>query len=208
MKKKVLFSTLIIIIISGILIYINWSFTPLPKGKRNISTSNVRMVAKLEDVNNRTPIVKTYTKVQFDQFDEKEISNIKEIVSGNIEGDVPTLKIENGVGVVGISFEKMENTIEEEASTKLIPDKIPKIKMSVLETLYSEEEPIEISDSLIEGEEEGIYFYEIERYLDNEEIYFDEKENFYMESMYIEIHYKIADENYVSIFAINTLGDR
>lgn len=89
--KKILLSIfIIVIIISAVLIYINWSLKPIPGEKRNISTSNVRMLVNMED--ERTPIIRTYSKKEFDNFDENEINKIKNIVNGNIEGDVPLLK--------------------------------------------------------------------------------------------------------------------
>lgn len=209
MKKKLLLLILIIVvIILTVILYINWSLKPLPEERRNMSTSNIRMLVNMEDVDDRTPIVRTYIKEEFDNFDENELNKKKEIVNGNIEGDIPALKIENGIGVIKISFEKTENGTEGETVAKVIPENIPEIKISVLETLYSEEEPKEISNSLIESEEGGIYSYEIKGYLNNERVISDEKEDFFIESMYIEIYYKVDDEDYVSIFAINTVQDK
>lgn len=204
MKKKILFSILtIFVIILGIFTYINYSLKPLPENKRNISTSDVNVTVKLKDAVNRTPIIRTYTKEEFKKMDENEIARIKEIVNGNIEGDVPALKIENGKGSIEISFEKIEN----KTTVKVIPENIPEIKISVLETLYSKDEPKEIIDSLTETEE-GKYLYEIKKYLNVEETYLDENVEFNMESMYIEIYYEIDNEEYVSIFAINTIQDK
>ncbi len=126
------------------------------------------------------------------------------MVSGNIEGDVPALKIENGTGILKISFEKIEKNGEEIKAVKAIPDDVPKIKISALETLYSREEPKEINDSLIESEE-GIYLYEVKRYLNQDRIYHDKDDEFFMEGIFIEVNYEINREKYVSFFAINTL---
>lgn len=204
MKKKILFSILMVfLIISGVFIYINMKFKPLSEDKRNISTSDVKMVVGLKDVANRTPIIRTYTKEEFDKMDANKIERIKEIVNGNVEGDVPALKIENGKGPIEISFEK----IEDKTAIKLIPDNIPEIKISVLETLYSKEEPKEIIDSLGETQE-GKYLYEIKKYLNTKDTLLDENLEFNMESMYIEVYYEIGNEKYVSIFAINTVQDK
>lgn len=205
--KKILLAILIIvIIISVVLIYINRLYTPLPEEKRNISVSNVRMLVNMED--ERTPIIRTYTKEEFDNFDENEINKIKGIVSGNIEGDVPALKIENGRGILEFSFEQIEKNNDFEVKSKIIPEDIPKIKISALETLYSKEEPKEINGSLIESEKEEIYLYEIKRYFDKSDLYYDENDDFFMESMFIEINYEIGKESYISIFAINTIKDK
>lgn len=156
----------------------------------------------------RAPIIRTYSKKEFDNFDENEINKIKDIVNGNIEGDVPLLKIENGRGILEISFEMIEKSNDFKVTAKIIPKDIPKIKISVLETLYSKEEAKEINDSLIKGEKEGIYLYEIKKYFNQGEIYHNENDGFFMESMFIEINYEIDKESYISIFAINTMGDK
>lgn len=205
--KKILFSILIIgIIISAVLIYIDWSLKPLPEEKRNISTSNVRMLINMEDTNWRTPIIRTFTKEEFDSFDENQIHKIKGIVNGNVEGDLPAFKIENGMGILEVSFEKTDKNNDFEVIAKIIPDKLPKIKISALESLYSKEEPKEINGSFTESEEmEGIYLYEIKKYSNKDEIYHSETDDFFMESMFIEINYEVNKESYVSVFAINTI---
>jgi len=205
--KKILFSILSIgIIITGVLIYINWSFKPLPEEKRNMSTSNVRMLVNMEDIDWRTPIIRTYTKEEFDSFDENEMNKVKGIVSGNVEGDVPILKIENGIGMVEVSFEKIDKGDGFEVIGKIIPDDFPKIKISALDTLYSKEEPKIINDVMAKRKETGAtYRYEIKRYFKEGEIYHNENDELFMESMFIEINYEINKESYVSIFAINTI---
>lgn len=203
--KKVLFSILIVfLLIVGVSLYINWATTPLPEDKRNISNTDVKMLIDIPDVADRTPIIRTYTKEEFDNFNEKEREKIRDMVSGSIEGDVPALKIENGTGILKISFEKIEKNGEERKAVKAIPDDVPKIKISALETLYSREEPKEINDSLIESEE-GIYLYEVKRYLNQDRIYHDKDDEFFMEGIFIEVNYEINREKYVSFFAINTL---
>lgn len=199
MIKKVLLSILIfVVLISAVLIYTNGLLTPLPEDKRNVSTSDVKILVNIGD--SRTAIIRTYTKEEFDKFDEKKINKIKGIVNGNIEGDIPALRIADGVGTLELSFEGIN---EAEISTKIVPDSIPKIKISV--PYYKDESKI-ISDSLIESKEtEGIYLYEIKRYLNQDDTYYDESDEFFMESMFIEINYEIDKENYVSIFAINTI---
>lgn len=199
-KKKIVLTILIVfIIISVALILTNGLWKPLPEEKRNLSTSNIKMLVNVES--NRTAIIRTYTKEEFDKFDENKINKIKEIVDGNIEGDVPDLKIVNGMGILEISFENSNKA----GISKIIPDDIPKIKISVAQTLYSKEESKEIIDSLVESKEkEGIYSYEIERYINTDETYYGENDDYFMESIFIEINYEINKQSYVSIFAINT----
>jgi len=76
--KKILLSMMtIIIIISAGFIFINGLFKPLPEEKRNLSTSNIKMLVNVES--NRIAIVRTYTKEEFDKFDENKINLCIEI---------------------------------------------------------------------------------------------------------------------------------
>lgn len=202
MKKKVLISILVIIlIISAVIIYTNRLWKPLPEDKRNISTSNVQMLVNIED--ERTPIIRTYTKEEFNKFDEDEINKIKETVNGNIEGDIPQLIIEDGIGTFEISFIKIDKNDASVVTAKIRPDNIPKIRMLVLQTIYSKEKPKEVNDSLIESEG-GIYSCKVKKYLNKEELSFVEEDEPYRQSMFIEVDYEINNEEYISIFAINT----
>ncbi|GEM_PF-1230793 len=201
--KKVLFSILMVfLLIAGALLYISWATIPLSENKRNISNTDVKMLIDIPDVADRTPIIRTYTKKEFDNFNENELKKIKDTVSGNIEGDVPALKIKNRAEILKISFEKNEKG-GEEIDAKIIPDNIPKIKIFALETLYSSGESKEINDLLTESEEEGIYLYEIKRYSNQDQIYQDRNDMFFLEAMFIKIDYEVDKESYVSIFAIN-----
>ncbi len=187
----ILFLLLILTVLSGC----------QPEKNRNKSSSDVKIKVDLQDVANRTPIIRTYTKEEYTSFDKKEIDEIKDTINGNIEGDIPALVLENGTGELKISFEKNPSSSSDIVST----DNLAKIKISVLDSIYSEEQVKEINDLLIESEEETIYLYEIKRYLNNKEALYVESEDAFMESMFIEIDYKIDNKNYVSIFAINTI---
>lgn len=206
MKQKIsLFILILLAIGAGIFVYVNRTLQPLPENERNASTSNTTMRVRLKDAANRTPIVRTYTQEEFAKLDAKEMARIKEVVNGNREGDVPALSIENGKGTLEFSFEK---TRQKGADTPVlvVPKEVPEIKISATETLYSKEEPKVITDSL-RASEEGKYVYDIEKYLNTQKVQLDTKEEFYAESMYIEIRYQMDDEGYVSIFAINTVQD-
>lgn len=203
-KKKIILTILIVfIIISVALILTNGLWKPLPEEKRNLSTSNIKMLVNVES--NRTAIIRTYTKEEFDKFDENKINKIKEIVDGNIEGDVPQLLIKDGIGIFEISFAMIDEKDKSVIESKIIPDSIPKIKMVLLETIYSREELKEIQDSLIMNSvNEGVYSYEVKKYFNNEELLSVEDDEPYRLSMFIEISYEINNKGYVSIFAINT----
>ncbi|MFA7533961.1 MAG: hypothetical protein WCY46_06510 [Tissierellaceae bacterium] len=166
------------------------------------------MLVDITDKVNRSPIVRTYTKEEFDKFNENQLRKIRNIVKGNIEGDVPTLKIEDELGTIEISFETIEKNDGFTVTGKTIPDDIPSIKILALPTLYSKEEPKMINGKFIESKTQGVYSCEINRYFDRDEIYHNDNDDFSMESIFVEVSYKINKESYVSIFAINTMGVR
>lgn len=198
----------IIVMISLVVIFTNGLWRPLPEDERNISTSNIQMLVNIDGGRTpdaRTPIVRTYTKEEFDKFNENEINNIKTTVDGNIEGDIPQLLIKDGIGIFEISFTMIDEKDKSVIETKIIPDSIPKIKIALLETIYSREELKEIQDSLIvNSANEGVYSYEVKKYFNNEELLSVEDDEPYRLSMFIEISYEINNKGYVSIFAINT----
>ncbi|MFA5576450.1 MAG: hypothetical protein WC983_04140 [Tissierellaceae bacterium] len=205
-KRKIILTILIIIpFILAKLVHINWSPKPLPEEKRNISTTNIRMLVDITDRASRSPIVRTYTKEEFEKFDEKQLRRIMNLVSGNVEGDAPTLRMEDEIGRIEISFEMIEKNDGFTVTGKIVPDDIPSIRILALSTLYSKEEPKIINGKLIENETQGKYLCEINRYFDIDEIYHSDNDDFTMESMFIEVSYEINNKAYVSIFAINTL---
>ncbi len=204
-RKAILLASIVILFLLVKVIHINWSLKPLPEEKRNITTTNIKMIADISDKVGRSPIIRTYTKEEFDSFSENELKKIRNIVSGNIEGDAPTSEIEDGTGTIEISFEMVEENDNFTVTGKIVPDNIPSIKIWALSTLNSKEEPELISGELIKGKTEGIYLCEINRYFHGNEIYSHENDDFSMESMFIEVNYKISGKDYISIFAINTI---
>ena len=197
-----------LIILIGFYILISHQLKPLPEAKRNISTTNAKMLVEMKDVANRTPIVRTYSKEEFDNFDEKEIKKIRDIVNGNIEGDIPALRLENGTGILSFTFGKKD---EKGVFTKTSPDNIPEIKIFV-SNYASQKGEKEINDLFMETEnEEGVYLYKIKRYFNEfseDEKAFYEDDKFFMEFMNIEISYEIDKEKYVSVFSIHSVEDK
>lgn len=204
-KKTTWFILLAIAVIAAIFLYMQWTLKPLPEAKRNQSTTDITMIVGVRDTADRTPIIRTYTLDEYDAMDSKQIARVREVVNGNIEGDVPAVKLENGRSRIDFSF---ADTSDGRNAVPIIPDTVPDIRITSLETLYSEEEPVELSDTLAEGEKEGSYYYTIQRYQNFEGKSLDGNEEFYVEALYIEIQFVIDGESYVSLFAINTLEAR
>ena len=192
------------IIIIALFIYLDWSFTPLPEEKRNISSSDVKMIVDFPDVDDRIPIIRTYTKEEFTDFDKREIEDIKDTINGNIEGDIPALVLGNGRGEIDISFVNSGNS----ALDNIKPDNIPQIK--ILVSTYSDQRsPKEVEGFLIEDKEnKAMYSYELKRYFTEfteEESTMYESDEFFMEFMNIQVNYEINKQEYVSLFAIHTV---
>ncbi len=203
MKKKTgIFPVLLLLLLVGGFLIIRQSFQPLPEEKRNLSTMDIRMQVDVPDTAGRTPIVRTFTREEFDKKDEKERERLKEVVNGNIEGDVPALVREKGRDFIALYFLKTDTSAPSDGAL-VSPDALPEIRLSVLETLYSREEPKVITDTVTETEE-GKYRYEISGYLDETQ----RPEDSEMEAMYIQVRYQIDGTGYVSVFAINTLESR
>ena len=85
---------------------------------------------------------------------------------------------------------------------KILTDDIPNIR---IETMYGQNEPIIINDTLSVDKEENAYLYEIKSRLNQNKTYHYENDSFIMERFFIEINYKIDETEYVSLTAINTI---
>ena len=109
-KRNVLLLVMVLLtLICGTIIYINSSLTPMPENKRNITATDIKMLMDFPDKANRTPIVRTYAKEEFDNFKVTKVDKLRRLTSGNIEGDIPALVLDDGVGVIRFSFERTDD---------------------------------------------------------------------------------------------------
>ena len=203
-KKGLLFILIPLIVIAGIFVFLQLSTRPLPDEQRNLSTTDITMQVRIDDPTNRTPIVRTYKKEEFDALNDSERARLKDTVNGNVEGDVPAVHLENSTGLMEFAFVRTERPAGDQTPVPLVSENRPELKIAVQETLYSEAELLAIRDFLTETED-GSYRYEIQRYLTPGMIPAEENTEFHTESMYIEVHYQVDGELYVSVFAVNTV---
>ena len=201
-KRNVLLLVMVLLtLICGTIIYINSSLTPMPENKRNITATDISMFMDFPDKANRAPIVRTYTKEEFDSFKVAKMDKLRRLTSGNIEGDIPALVLDDGIGVIRFSFERIDEQ-DIVSRGKIVTDEMPNIR---IETLYSQEEPVVIDDILMASEETGIYLYEVKSRLKQDKTYHHENDSFIMEGLFIKVQYSIDGKEYVSITAINTI---
>ena len=88
------------------------TFRPTPGYLRNTEADGVKIEAKISD-DDRTPIIRTYTKEEFDKFDQCKIDNIEDDVDGRVEGDIPCIDLLKD-NKIYISFYKDGKKIEPE----------------------------------------------------------------------------------------------
>lgn len=115
-----------------------------------------------------------------------------DIINGNIEGDIPAVRIYEDKAIIYINFYKDEEPI--------MPDYLPEIEIEVPQdeastAAYSVENNKIIFDELTE--EDGEYSYKFERYRTQYELYF-------MHYNIVKIRYEIDGEKYISIFGLNS----
>ena len=198
MKKTLIFILIIVIIGLSLVMFVHNLFEP--EKIRNISTTDIQLRVELNDLASREPIIRTFTKDEFMSFSDRKIDKIHDEVRGNIEGDIPQVIIENGLNQLKFIFQKSQG----EDISIIKPDNIPDIELSIIPTIYSDEEPVIFHDLLFEVLNEDIYLYEIGNYLDDKGEYYEGENPSYGEAMFIKIDFRVEGNDYISIFAINT----
>lgn len=192
-KKIFLIISILLIILIGINILINFIFKPTPGHKRNISEADVEIRVDINDKNEtRTPIIRTYKEEDYKKFDEVKIGKIIDIVSGKVEGDIPAIHLKDEKDIIYVSFSKNKQEIT--------PDYVPDIEIEVPKEWastapYNTEENRIIKDKF--KKEDRKYIYKLKRYRYQYEKYF-------MHYNIIRIKYEIDGEKYISILGLNT----
>ena len=208
-KTKIIITSIILIAFAliAVLMRINEQFTPASDGERNRSTTGITMRVHLEDAADRTPVIRTFTRDEYDQLDAGQRNQIKNEIRGSIEGDVPMLDLKNDGCPLEFSFGRLSGEGDGSSTNTLIPEENPSIGIALHETLYSPEVFGTLSGLLTPGEAEGVYYSDICQLVQNEETSLNEGETPYRISMYIEVGYRIEGKDYVSVFAVNAKSD-
>ena len=181
---KILFIILAILILLAMILFAAAQiyFSPTPDFKRNNSIHGDKVNIQVSN-DERKPIVRTFEREKFENLSEKEIMKLRDTIDGRIEGDIPSIHL-NEDNKIYFTFESGGEVYQPE---------IPKIKIFAHASHYKDN-PLE---RVIEGEldrlDDGRYFYETKRYSTQFEKYF-------IEYLRIEIYYTIDGVNYVSTF--------
>lgn len=192
--KNILFVILgFVIVIVGILFFMDIAMQATPESKRNITETDAKIVVNFSDEEEeRNPIIRTYKLEEYNNLDEKKFEKVMDTISGGIEGDIPAVYLKDDNDIIYVTFLKDEKEVE--------VDNIPDIEIEVPEEFadtapYSGENNRIINDKL--EKIDGRYEYKIKRYRTQEEKYF-------IDYNIIKIYYQIDGEQYISIFGLNS----
>ena len=181
---KILFIILAIIFVLAMILFAAAQiyFSPTPESKRNNSVHGVKVNIKVSN-DERKPIVRTFEREEFENLSENKLMKVKDTVGGRIEGDIPSIHL-NEDNKIYFTFEKDGEVYQPE---------IPKIKIFASASHYDDKERQRVIEGELDRLDDGRYFYETKRYRTQFEKYF-------MEYLRIEIYYTIDGVEYVSNF--------
>jgi hypothetical protein len=182
----------IIALLIGTVLVINFITRPTPEHKRNITYTDAKITVEFSDLKEvRKPIIRTYKLEEYNSFDGKDFEKTMSEISGNVEGDIPAVYLKDNNNLIHVKFFKNENRVE--------PDILPDIEIETPEE-YADTAPYNpldskvIKDKLEKTEEE--YSYKLKNYRTQYEKYF-------LYYNIIKIHYKIDGEDYISVLGLN-----
>lgn len=180
MFKKLVFG--IIGMIIAIWAFIILTFRPTPEYLRNTEADGVKIQVQISD-DDRSPIIRTYTKEEFDTFDQTKIDNIEDDVDGRVEGDLPCVHLLKD-NKIYMTFYKNGQKIDPE-------------KTSLKITTYASDYRDPVKERKIEGnlikKNNQTYTYATKRYS-------TQYETIFVEYLQCEVTYTIEGKEYVSIF--------
>lgn len=183
MKSKVakVFAILILLVII-LFVAIQIYFSPTPDFKRNNSIHGDKVNIQVSN-DERKPIVRTFEKEKFENLSEKEIMKLRDTIDGRIEGDIPSIHL-NEDNRIYFTFEK---------DGEVYQPAIPKIKIFASASHYDDREKQRVIEGELDRLDDGRYYFETKRYITQFEKYF-------LEYLRVEIYYTIDSIEYVSTF--------
>ena len=184
MKSKVAKVFAIVIIIAIILfVAVQIYFSPTPGYMRNNSIHGVKVNVQVSN-DERKPIVRTFEREKFENLSENKLMKVRDKVDGRIEGDIPSIHL-NEDKKIYFTFEKDGEVYE--------PEEIPKIKIFASASHYDDKERQRVIEGELDRLDDGRYYFETKRYSTQFEKYF-------LEYLRVEIYYTIDGVDYVSTF--------
>ena len=131
MKSKVAKVFAIVIIIAIILfVAVQIYFSPTPGYMRNNSIHGVKVNVQVSN-DERKPIVRTFEREKFENLSENKLMKVRDKVDGRIEGDIPSIHLNEDKKIYFI-FEKDGEVYE--------PEEIPKIKIFASASHYDDKQ--------------------------------------------------------------------
>ena len=103
-------------------IRLEYAYQPTAYEKRNRTETAARMYVNLQNQTPSDAIVYTYDKQQYDSFSERKREKVFDKVNGNMEGDIPALRFDQGETIVRF-------TLQDGVSYNLIPKENPKLRI-------------------------------------------------------------------------------
>lgn len=183
MKSKVAKVFAIVIIIAIILfVAVQIYFSPTPDFRRNNSIHGDKVNVQVSN-DERKPIVRTFEREKFKNLSENKLMKVKDTVDGRIEGDIPSIHL-NEDNKIYFTFERAGEVYHPE---------IPKIKIFASVSHYDDKEKQRVIEGELDRLDDGRYYFETKRYSTQFEKYF-------LEYLRIEIYYTIDGVDYVSTF--------
>ncbi len=183
MFKKVIIG--IVSLIIGAFLFIQFVTLPTPNFMRNQEKDGIKIQVQISN-DERNPIIKTYTKDEFEKFDQEKIEKINDEVAGRIEGDIPSIHL--------LENDKIYLTFYKDGE-KIEPDDAY-IKITAHASDYRDPTKKRYIEGDLTDNEDKTYSFATKRYSVQYEKYF-------IEYLRFEIAYTIEGKDYISIFATN-----
>lgn len=180
MFKKLVIGLVFFVI--AFFVFIRFAFLPTPEFLRNQEVDGVKIEVQISN-DDRKPIIRTYTKEEFETFDQTKIDNIEDDVDGRVEGDLPCIDLLKD-NKIYISFYK--------DGKKVDPEKTH-IEITAHASDYKDPTKTRHIEGELTEDGENTYSYATKRYGVQFEKYF-------MEYLQFQISYTIEGKDYVSIF--------
>lgn len=160
-------------------IRLEYVYQPTAYEKRNRTETAARMYVNLQNQTPSDAIVYTYDKQQYDSFPERKREKVFDKVNGNMEGDIPALRFDQGETIVRF-------ILQDGVSYNLIPKENPKLRIYQQATDLNEvQEKFFTYESQLLKDEEGYYYdFANVEFIDSDEY----------PTIYMEIEYAYGEE--------------
>lgn len=156
-KRTIIFLILIIVLTpilwaSIFLVRLNFALRPTPYAKRNVSETDAVMYVNLPEQTPSAAIVYTYSKEDYVSFSQRKKTRIYDKVDGNMEGDIPSLLINEGETIAHFTFQNGTNH-------DMYPKEAPTIRIREhVGVLPDGSQKVLVHEGTLSQDENGYYF--------------------------------------------------